>query len=260
VSNRGKPIQNSFNEKTDAELADSVSEAGFFIRALQRASLDCVAKGDINGISRVIKAYVFVGANSEVVIPLRSRKNRFIALCALACEKAVTAGLDENAVNDIWESYSKLCDDCLMAENVNALTIKLLLELTGKVKKSSEKMLSASAEKVKGYISSHLYERITVAEVAESLGLNASYLNSSFKQQTGSCITDFIQIKKIEEAKTLLCAGEDSISDIWTNLGYYDQSHFSRIFKKHTGFTPKQFRMINHESWGKKEHKADKTH
>jgi AraC-like DNA-binding protein len=248
LSENGKHVQNSFNEKTDAELAGSVSEAGFFIRALQKAALDCVMKGDINGISRVIKAYVFVGANSEVAIPLRSRKNRFIALCALACERAVTAGLDENTVNDTWENYSKLCDDCLMAENVNALTIKLLLELTAKVKKSSEKMLSASAEKVKGYVASHLYERITVAEVAENLGLSASYLNSSFKQQTGSCITDYIQMKKIEEAKTLLSAGADSIADIWTNLGYYDQSHFSRIFKKHTGFTPKQFRVINHDS------------
>ena len=241
-----KLVSTRYNEKSEAELAMSVNEAGFFIRALQRAALDCVAKGDINGISRVIKAYVFVGANSEVAIPLRSRKNRFIALCALTCERAIAAGLHENIVNELWEIFSRLCEECLMAENVNALTIRLLLEFTEKVKTSSEKMLSASATGVKEYVASHLYERISVAEVAESLGMNASYLNSSFKQQTGECITDYIQEQKIEEAKMLLMTCNNSISEIWTDLGYYDQSHFSKIFKKHTGFTPKQYRVRTH--------------
>ena len=118
----------------------------------------------------------------------------------------------------------------------------MLLELTGKVYQHSEKMLSASAEKVKKYVAEHLRERITVAEVAKSLRLNASYLNSSFKRQTGSCITDYIQSEKMEVAKKLLADDNCSIADIWTELGYYDQSHFSRIFKKHTGLTPKQFK------------------
>lgn len=230
---------------TQPELAADLEEAGFFIRALQRAALDGVAKGDMNGISRIIKAYVFVGSNSEVAIPLRSRKNRFIALCALACEKAIAAGLEENAINVVWEDYSKLCEECGKAENVNALTIKLLLDLTGRVKKSLDKSLSASAEKVKAYVSLHLCERISVAEIAENLGMNASYLNSSFKRQTGNCITDYIQMQKIEEAKMMLTSSEDPLCDIWTGLGYYDQSHFSKIFKRHTGLTPKQYRVTN---------------
>lgn len=245
MKDKRKSVPEKQDETMKSALAEDVEDTGFFIRTLQRAALDYVAKGDINGISRIIKAYVFVGANSEVAIPLRSRKNRFIALCALACEKAIAAGLEENAINVVWEEYSKLCEDCGKSENVNALTIKLLLDLTGRVKKSSDKSLSASTEKVKAYVALHLCERISVAEIAENMGMNASYLNSSFKRQTGNCITDYIQMQKIEEAKTLLASGENTLSDIWTGLGYYDQSHFSKIFKKHTGLTPKQFRIKN---------------
>ena len=232
-----------YDEKEEAELITSAGETGFFIRALQRAALDCVGKGDINGISRIIKAYVKVGATSEVVVPLRSRKNRFIALCALICERVIAAGLEDRKVNELWESYSQRCEDCTAAEQVNALNIKLLLDFTERVKENSEKKLSASAAGVKDYVVSHLYERISVSEVAESLGMNASYLNSSFKEQTGECITDYIQKQKIDEARRLLSTGGSPISDIWTALGFYDQSHFNRIFKKHTGITPKQFRV-----------------
>lgn len=245
MKDKSESLSTRYDEITQAQLSKDIKEAGFFIRTIQQAALDNVEKGNVDGISRVIKAYVFIGANSEVAIPLRSRKNRFIALCGLACDRAVTAGLDENAVNDIWESYSDLCNDCRAVENVNTLTIKLLLDLTGRVKATAEKQLSASAEKVKEYVANHLSERISVAEIAADLGMNASYLNSSFKQQAGKCITDYVQTQKIQQAKLLLASGEGSIADIWTGLGYYDQSHFSRMFKRHTGYTPKQFRTIH---------------
>ncbi len=239
-------ISKRYDNKQENEPNSTGNEAGVFIRALQRAALDCVGKGDINGISRVIKAYVVVGANSEVAVSLRNRKNRFIALCGLTCERAITAGLDENIANELWERYSRSCDECTMAENVNALTIKLLLEFTEKVKISSEKTLTVSAERVKKYVALHLSERISISEVAESLGMNSSYLNSSFKRQTGECITDYIQKQKVEEAKRLLELNVGSISDIWTALGYYDQSHFNKKFKKLTGCTPKQYKIKNH--------------
>ncbi|MDR1463867.1 MAG: AraC family transcriptional regulator [Oscillospiraceae bacterium] len=94
---------------------------------------------------------------------------------------------------------------------------------------------------VERYVRDHLTGRIRVADIAELLRMNASHLNASFKAATGESITSYIQRQKIELAKRLL-ATRRSLADIWTELAYCDQSHFTRQFKRLTGLTPLQYR------------------
>ncbi|NLB36930.1 MAG: helix-turn-helix transcriptional regulator [Clostridiales bacterium] len=98
---------------------------------------------------------------------------------------------------------------------------------------------------IKEYISIHINEKISVLEIAEHLNKNASYINARFKLKTGLRITEYIQRQKIAQAKSKLIETDNSITEIWTNLAYYDQSHFIRHFKRETGLTPLQFRILN---------------
>lgn len=102
---------------------------------------------------------------------------------------------------------------------------------------------SKSVLRVSEYVTEHIHERITVHEIARELKLNASYLNSSFKKQTGDCISSFIQKSKVKKAQEMLEMRQYTITDIWTALGYFDQSHFNKHFKKFTGITPRQYRL-----------------
>ncbi|MEM5593918.1 helix-turn-helix transcriptional regulator [Niallia circulans] len=58
----------------------------------------------------------------------------------------------------------------------------------------------------------------------------------------GIPISEYIQQMKIEEAKKLMTFAEHSLSDIHALLNFTDQSYFTKVFKKYTGITPKQFR------------------
>ncbi|MFD2115121.1 helix-turn-helix transcriptional regulator [Paenibacillus yanchengensis] len=78
--------------------------------------------------------------------------------------------------------------------------------------------------------------------LAELTGLNSNYLITLFKKQMRMTLKNYIQEQRIEEAKKLLRLTNDTISSISTRLNFYDQSYFIKVFKKHTGITPKQYR------------------
>jgi len=63
-----------------------------------------------------------------------------------------------------------------------------------------------------------------------------------FKKEVGMSITEYILNQKVEEAKRLLTQTDYQISDIYTWLNFHDQSHFTKVFKKYTGTTPKKFK------------------
>ena len=63
-----------------------------------------------------------------------------------------------------------------------------------------------------------------------------------FKKSTGSSFKEYLNMVRIEESKRLLSNTDFSIIDIAIAVGFEDQSYFSKVFKKFTGLTPKQFR------------------
>ena len=83
--------------------------------------------------------------------------------------------------------------------------------------------------------------RVRVSEIAQRLGRGASYLNACFKAETGESITAYAQRRRIELAKLLL-ESPGPLTDVWTELSFYDQPHFNRQFKKATGVTPMEYR------------------
>ncbi|MNI59062.1 HTH-type transcriptional activator Btr [compost metagenome] len=110
------------------------------------------------------------------------------------------------------------------------------------MKDNRRSKLSRTSALCQNYIFNHLYEELTLSKLAGVAGLNASYLSQLFKKETGLAVSDYIQRERIEEAKRLMEWPGISLSDIATRLHFNDQSYFTKVFKKYTGITPKQFR------------------
>lgn len=82
----------------------------------------------------------------------------------------------------------------------------------------------------------------TVAMFAAELHLSPRYLSDLLKQETGKTAMDLIQLFLISEAKNLLNGGNYTVAEIAYSLGFENPPYFSRLFKKETGISPKQFK------------------
>ena len=91
------------------------------------------------------------------------------------------------------------------------------------------------------YISDNFDKNISISDIANISGLSDFYLIHSFRKQYGITPHAYQIVMRINRAKELLKQG-DNIASIATDLGFTDQSHFHRNFKKMVAATPKQYK------------------
>lgn len=83
-----------------------------------------------------------------------------------------------------------------------------------------------------------------IAGLARQAGLTRSHFSRQVRAVTGISASAFLQKSRIEAAKTLVERGQESISEVAYRLGFADQSHLTRAFRRATGMAPAQYRSI----------------
>jgi len=79
---------------------------------------------------------------------------------------------------------------------------------------------------------------------ANALNVTPRQLSDHCKQQTGKLPKYVVEERLILEAKRYLAFSHQSVKSIAFDLGYDDPSYFSKVFKRHTGYSPKDFRFL----------------
>ena len=98
------------------------------------------------------------------------------------------------------------------------------------------------ALKMKNYLDEKFRSNVTNQLLAANFGFVPSYLVSIFKICYGLTPMDYLVNKRIDEAKVLLEDGSLKIKDIARVVGYEDSLYFSKVFKKFTGVSPKEYK------------------
>lgn len=82
----------------------------------------------------------------------------------------------------------------------------------------------------------------TVRYFADKVFLSAGYFGDLIKKETGKTAQEYIQSKIIDLSKEYILGTQQGINQIAYTLGFQYPQHFSRLFKKHTGYTPNEYR------------------
>lgn len=136
--------------------------------------------------------------------------------------------------------------DRLYAELLaNALALHLLQRYAACEQSRQEGVSGLPLPKLRrtiSYIQAHLEHTLSVATLAAMAQMSPAHFARLFKQATGQTPHQFVTLCRIERAKQLLVETDLSLSEIGTQVGCTDQSHFTALFRRYTATTPRAYR------------------
>ena len=189
--------------------------------------------------------------------PIRNIKYLTVASATLASRAAIDAGMNSERAFTISDLYLQKMDELNTMEELRTLNYDMFAFYAREVAVlDRKKVFSRPVSVCLDHIYNHLHQQILVQDLADLCGLNASYLSTVFKAEMGLSVSEYITAKKIEAARNMLRYSDYSYADISSILAFSSQSHFIRIFKKHEGCTPRQYRE-NHPRYSDKEQGND---
>jgi AraC-like DNA-binding protein len=92
------------------------------------------------------------------------------------------------------------------------------------------------------FMKDNLENKITLDDIAHSVGYSSSHFSNYFTQKTNFPPYDYYNQLKIQKACSYLQFSDLKIKEIAYKLGYFDQFHFSKSFKKEMEMSPKDYR------------------
>lgn len=194
------------------------------------------------------KAEQFIGASptftfeKRVADPVRNIKNYSIIMNTLLRKSAEQGAVHPFYIDKISSDFARQIEEIRSYNEGAALQREMIYKYCNLVKKHSMKNYSLLVQKVITLIDSDLTADLSLHKQAELLNVNASYLSSLFKKETGTTLTEFVSKKRIEHASFLLTSTNLQIQTIAQHCGIFDVNYFTKTFKKITGKTPKEYR------------------
>ena len=105
------------------------------------------------------------------------------------------------------------------------------------------KSMNPKAQAVFEFMEANFHRKLRISELARSVYLSHSRLDYLFRMEFGMSPSQYLKLLRMQKACELLKTSLQSIKQIASMVGYNDDSHFMRDFKKTYGVTPTQYRM-----------------
>lgn len=98
-------------------------------------------------------------------------------------------------------------------------------------------------ERAQAYVEEHLAETVRVEQLATAVHMSPFHFARMFKQATGQSPHAYLTLRRVERAKQLLRDSRLALIEVASSVGFQTQGHFTEVFHRYAGLTPRHFRL-----------------
>jgi AraC family transcriptional regulator len=125
---------------------------------------------------------------------------------------------------------------------IEGITLEMMAEVSRHHVKTSEGTSPRWLEQTRDLLHAHFSEELTLEGIAGAVGTHPVHLARVFRQYYGCTVGEYVRRLRVEFTCRELSLTNTPLIQIALAAGFYDQSHFSRTFKKIVGLTPTAYR------------------
>lgn len=189
-------------------------------------------------LGRSIRSYSFFSYEANEALHLSEQEREIVVDCLHKIRTETEHAVDKHTRRLITANIELLLDYCVRFYERQFLTrTSVNNDLLIRFEKLLDAYFASDRPQSEGLPS--------VRYFAEQLHLSANYFGDLIKKETGRTAQDHIQLKLIDVAKERIFDTRKSVGEVAYELGFKYPQHFTRLFKKLTGLTPKEYRTPN---------------
>lgn len=208
----------------------------------ENSLIQAVARGQTHKAEAFVNGFNIQGIEHRIPDRLRNVKNYMIILNTLLRKAAESADVHPIHIDKLSSEFAHRIEQLTSESGMNTLSREMVRKYCLLVTNHSMKDYSLLVRKVLTQIDLDLTADLSLKVQAKALGVNASYLSTLFKKETGKTLTEYVNGKRIEYAIFLLNSTQLQIQAIAQYCGISDVNYFTRLFKTAVGKTPKEYR------------------
>lgn len=208
-----------------------------------------------------IAEQIFLKANGRIIVTLpaailvldsETSASSFEVICGnyvRNCDELLSVRLGGYIGNPV--TMDKLCKSCQLLDakaGRDRNTDASVVFVDTSEDRENEDDDSAVVKQIEAYIDLHLSEDLRREDIADHVHLNPDYCSRIFKKARGISLMDYVAAARIHRAAEYIITTQDSLTDIAYRCGFINLSHFSTLFRKLMGCSPREYRQSYQET------------
>ena len=228
-------------EQTDASINMKAVEERY---AVENQLLQAISRGLSHKVEVIMANMSSSHFEKRTTDPIRNMQNYCIIMNTLLRKAVENGSVHPFYIDKLSSDFGRKIEQVTSMESARKLQKDMIHKYCLLVKNHSMKGYSPLVQKIITSIDTDLTADLSLNALASRMNVNASYLSTLFKRETGSTLTDYVNEKRVQHGILLLHSTNLQIQTIASYCGIPDVNYFTKLFKKRVGKTPKAYREL----------------